>query len=103
MNQRTIITLFTALVAGAGCSKNSEEVLTRAHKAADAHCGCLAEAMKKPWGEIREADCDATQAAFYEAIEAVDQRDKKGQVIFDLGRGCIAKLNDLSQRASEAK
>ncbi|MCY1059050.1 hypothetical protein [Nannocystis sp. SCPEA4] len=103
MNQRSVITLFIALVAGAGCSKNSEEVLTRAHKAADAQCGCVAEAMKKPWTEIRDTDCDATKAAFYDAMNPVDQSDKRGEEIFNLGRGCIHKLRDVVQANSERK
>ena len=102
MNQCMNITLLVALVAGAGCAKNSEEALTRAQQAADAHCDCVQKQMEKPWSEIREADCATTKAAFYEASK-LDHSDPKAESIFTLGRGCIQKLYEMDQRATAAK
>ncbi|WAS97137.1 hypothetical protein [Nannocystis punicea] len=102
MNQRSVIALFLALVAGAGCAKNSEEALTRAQEAATKHCDCVQEQMKKPWSEVREADCAVTQAAFYEAVK-LDHSDPKAEKIYNLGRGCITKLREMDQRATAAK
>jgi hypothetical protein len=103
MNLRSKITLLLALGAGAGCAKNSEEVLRRAQQGAEAHCGCVQQQMKKPWGEIRAADCATTRAAFYEGLEGADHSDPKLDEIFNLGRGCIARLSEMDARATAAK
>ena len=103
MNPCMTIALLLALVAGAGCAKNSEEALTRAQKGAEAHCGCVQEQMKKPWSEVREADCAATRAAFYAGMEGTDHSDPKVETIYNLGRGCIAKLSEMDGRATAAK
>lgn len=91
-----------ALAAGAGCSKNSKEALDRAHKAAEAQCDCVADAMNKPRSQIGHNDCDATKTAFYDAMKSVDQSEKQGEEIFNLGHDCIKKLSELSRPPTDS-